>query len=267
VTVSAADWWQQAACRDADPDLFAYDPASDPPETALAAKQVCAGCPVTDDCLAFAFQTMRASQDLTGIYGGLTPAERTERRPPEQPHPWRRRDPEFAARSFAKAGELGVRGAARFYQVDPKTLRAAWDRHGLGRPQRRPQPEPAAKLDRQAAQQAFAFARAHSIAAAARRFGVTRRGLRAAWDRHGLGHPHQGIPLGELRARWNRDHWWRRDERVRRLQAAAQARQRQQLGQLPPGRPPIPPDAGRAPQPSGRRPRDARAGRDQERER
>jgi WhiB family transcriptional regulator, redox-sensing transcriptional regulator len=266
--VSAADWWQQAACRDADPDLFAYDPTSDPPETAQAAKQVCAGCPVTDHCLAFASQTMRASQDHTGIYGGLTPAERAERRPPEQPHPWRRRDPEFAARSFATARELGVRGAARFYQVDPKTLRAAWDRHGLGRRQRRPPSQPpAAKLDRQTAQQAFAFARAHSIAAAARRFGVTRRGLRAAWDRHDLGHPHQGIPLGELRARWNREHWWRRDERVRRLQAAAQARQRRQLGQLPLGRPPSRPEVGRAPQPSGRRPREPRAGREEERER
>jgi hypothetical protein len=36
--VTAADWWQQAACRDADPDLFAYDPTTDPPATAEAAK-------------------------------------------------------------------------------------------------------------------------------------------------------------------------------------------------------------------------------------
>jgi WhiB family transcriptional regulator, redox-sensing transcriptional regulator len=265
--VSAADWWQQADCRDADPDLFAYDPTSDPPETAQAAKAVCAGCPVIDDCLAFAFRTMRASQDLTGIYGGLTPAERAERRPPEQPHPWRRRDPEFAARSFATASELGVRGAARFYQVDPKTLRAAWERHGLGRVPRRPPPEPAARLDREAAQRAFAVARARSIAEAARRFSVTRRGLRAAWDRHGLGHPHQGISLGELRARWNREHWWRRDERVRRLQAAAEARQRRQLGQLRPGQPAARPEAGGAPRPSRRRPREPRAGREEERER
>ena len=263
----AGDWWQQAGCRDADPDLFAYDPTTDPLATAEAAKAVCAGCPVTDDCLGFALGTMRASQDLTGIYGGLTPAERASRRPPERPRPWRRHDPGFAGRSFAKATELGTTAAARFYQVDPKTLRAAWDQHGLGRPQPRPPASPlaTAKLDREAARQAFALARQHSIAEAARRFGVTRRGLRLAWDRYQLGHPHQGVPLAELRARWNRDHWWRRDERVRRLQAAAERRQRQQLGQLRPGRP-VPPEAGRVPQPGGRRPRELRPDRDQERE-
>jgi WhiB family transcriptional regulator, redox-sensing transcriptional regulator len=266
--VTDGDWWQQAACRDADPDLFAYDPTTDPPATAEAAKAVCVGCPVTGDCLSFALETMRASQDLTGIYGGLTPAERATRRPPERPRPWRRHDPEFAARSFAKATELGTTAAARFYRVDPKTLRAAWDQHGLGRPQPRPPATPpaAAKLDHETAQRAFALARQHSIAEAARRFGVSRRGLRAAWDRYQLGHPHQGIPAAELRARWNRDHWWRRDERVRRLQAAAERRHRHHLGQLPPGRP-VPPEAGRVPELDWRRPRESRPDRDQERER
>jgi WhiB family transcriptional regulator, redox-sensing transcriptional regulator len=194
--VTEHNWWHQATCRDADPDLFAYDPSSDPAATADAAKAVCAGCPVTGDCLDFAFHTMRASQDLTGIYGGLTPDERATRRPPERPRPWRRHDPDFAARSFAKASELGTNAAAGFYQVDPKTLRAAWDHHGLGRPQPRPPATPpaAAKLDRETAQQAFALARQHSIAEAARRFGMSRRGLRLAWDRYQLGHPHQGIP-------------------------------------------------------------------------
>jgi len=267
--VTAGDWWQQAACRDADPDLFAYDPTTDPAATAEAAKAVCAGCPVTGDCLGFALGTMRASQDLTGIYGGLTPAERTTLRPPERPHwRWRRHDPEFAARSFAKATELGTNAAARSYRVHPKTLRAAWDQHGLGRPQPRPPaiPPAAAKLDRDKAQQAFALARQSSIAEAARRFGVSRRGLRLAWDRHQLGHPHEGMAPAELRARWNRNHWWRRDERVRRLQAAADRRQRQQLGQLRPGQP-LGPEAYRVPAAGGRRPRELRPDRDQERER
>jgi WhiB family redox-sensing transcriptional regulator len=266
--VTEYDWWQQAACRDADPDLFAYDPTTDPPATAEAAKAICAGCPVTGDCLGFALSTMRASQDLTGIYGSLTPAERATRRPPEWARPWRRHDPEFAARSFAKASELGTNAAARFYQVHPKTLRAAWDQHGLGRPHPCPPATPpaAAKLDRDTAQQAFALARQSSIAEAARRFGVTRRGLRVAWNRYQLGHPHQGIAPAELRARWNRNHWWRRDERVRRLQAAAERRQRQQLAQLPPGQP-LRPEGGRLLEPRGRRPREQRPDRDQERER
>jgi len=267
--VTAGDWWQLAACRDADPDVFTYDPTTDPPATADAAKAVCAGCPVTGDCLDFALGTMRAGQDLTGIYGGLTPAERATRRPPERARPWRRHDPEFAARSFAKATELGARAAARFYQVDPKTLGAAWDQHGLGRPQPHPPATPpavAAKLDRDKAQQAFALARQSSIAEAARRFGVSRRGLRLAWDRYQLGHPYQGMALAELRARWNRQHWWRRDERVRRLQAAAERRQRQQLGQLRPGQP-LGPEANRVPAPGARRPRELRPDHDQERER
>jgi WhiB family transcriptional regulator, redox-sensing transcriptional regulator len=264
--VTEHDWWQQASCRDADPDLFAYDPTTDPPATAEAAKAICVGCPVTGDCLDFAFHTIRAGQDLTGIYGGLTPAERATRRPPERPRPWRRHDPEFAARSFAKASELGTNAAARFYQVHPKTLRAAWDQHGLGRPQPRPPATPptAAKLDRDKAQQAFALARQFSIAEAARRFGMSRRGLRVAWDRYQLGHPHQDMALAELRARWNRKHWWRRDERLRRLQAAAERRERQRLGQLRPGQP-LGPEAGRVPTPGGRRPRELRPDRDQER--
>jgi WhiB family redox-sensing transcriptional regulator len=264
--VTDGDWWQQAACRDADPDLFTYDPATDPPATAEAAKAICVGCPVTGDCLSFALGTMRASQDLTGIYGGLTPTERSTRRPPEPPQwRWRRHDPEFAARSFAKATELGTNAAARFYRVHPKTLRAAWDQHGLGRPQPRPPATPPvdAKLDRDKAQQAFALARQSSIAEAARRFGVSRRGLRLAWDRYQLGHPHHGIPPAELRARWNRQHWWRRDERVRRLQAAAD---RRQLGQLRPGQP-MRPEDGQVPAAGRRHPRELRPGRDQERER
>ena len=100
--MTAGDWWQQAACRDADPDLFAYDPTADPPATAETAKAVCASCPVTADCLGFALGTMRASQDLTGIYGGLTPDERATRRPPERPRPCAR-SPHPADRSATAA--------------------------------------------------------------------------------------------------------------------------------------------------------------------
>lgn len=41
---------------------------------ALAAKNVCTGCPVSAKCLNYAFET----DDRWGIYGGLTPLERDE---------------------------------------------------------------------------------------------------------------------------------------------------------------------------------------------
>ena len=145
MSTDALDWYEQAACRDLDPDRFDYDPEVDPPAKAEAAKGVCASCAVRDACLEFALERS-AAEDTTGIYGGLTPAERATRRPPERPQwRWRRHDPEFAARSFAKATELGTNAAARFYRVHPKTLRAAWDQHGLGDPNpvhRRSRPRP-----------------------------------------------------------------------------------------------------------------------------
>jgi WhiB family transcriptional regulator, redox-sensing transcriptional regulator len=265
--VDAHDWWELAACRDLDPDLFDYDPEVDPPTEAEAAKQVCASCQVRDACLEFALTTIRRREDLTGIYGGLTPAERTDRRGPEEPRwRWWSRDPQFAARSLTRARQVGIEATARELGVAPKTLRRAWDRHGLGRPPRRPAPPVNLKITRPVAERAFQVARQTSIKAAARQFGVTRPGLSAAWERYGLGHPHEGLSAAELRARWNRDHWWRRDERVRRLQAAAERRQRQQLRQLRPGQP-LRPKADQVPEPGGRRPRELRLDRDQERER
>ena len=265
--MDALDWWELAACRDLDPDLFDYDPEVDPPTGAEAAKQVCASCQVRDACLEFALTTIGRREDLTGIYGGLTPAERTDRRGPEEPRwRWWSRDPQFAATSMARARQVGIEAAARELGVDPKTLRRAWDRHGLGRPPRRPAPPANLKITRPIAERAFQVAQQTSIKAAARQFGVTRPGLSAAWERYGLGHPHHGIPEAELKARWSRSHWWRRDERLRRVQAAAARRERQRLGQLPLSQP-TRPETDRALQPGERRNRNQRSGRDQERER
>jgi WhiB family transcriptional regulator, redox-sensing transcriptional regulator len=64
-------WRRQAACLDADPEMF-Y------PETLLnqsqvhQAKMVCAGCTVREQCLKVALD----SNDDHGIWGGLTPQER-----------------------------------------------------------------------------------------------------------------------------------------------------------------------------------------------
>lgn len=72
-------WRDRAACRDADPALF-YGPNGESPAARLlrvtAAKQVCAGCPATGDCLAFAVE----NGERTGVWGGLTAEERGQRR-------------------------------------------------------------------------------------------------------------------------------------------------------------------------------------------
>ena len=67
------DWRADAACRDADPELFF--PASDVRSARAqvkTAKLICRGCPVSATCLTWAL----ASGQEAGIWGGLTEEER-----------------------------------------------------------------------------------------------------------------------------------------------------------------------------------------------
>ena len=63
-----------------DPDLFHPSHPQRDWRQVLAAKQICAGCPVTAECLAMALAVEDGPQQTrlprVGIYGGLTPAER-----------------------------------------------------------------------------------------------------------------------------------------------------------------------------------------------
>ena len=61
-------WRQQAACRDADTELFFPESDAD----AGPALAICATCPVREACLDFALATNQAD----GIWGGATEAER-----------------------------------------------------------------------------------------------------------------------------------------------------------------------------------------------
>ena len=61
-------WRMRAACRAADPGLFFPELG----ESAKAAKQICADCPVRAECLAFAV----ASGERFGVFGGLSERER-----------------------------------------------------------------------------------------------------------------------------------------------------------------------------------------------
>jgi WhiB family redox-sensing transcriptional regulator len=70
-------WRKYALCRDTDPDLFF--PVGTTGQALVQidrAKQVCAQCPVSQECLDFALET---NQD-SGIWGGTSEEERRKLR-------------------------------------------------------------------------------------------------------------------------------------------------------------------------------------------
>lgn len=67
------DWWQFAACREADPELFFPVAAHGPGAEEIArAKEFCAGCGVRRECLQYAI----ATRQLHGVWGGTSEEER-----------------------------------------------------------------------------------------------------------------------------------------------------------------------------------------------
>jgi WhiB family redox-sensing transcriptional regulator len=212
MTTPTLDWYDRAACRDHDPDLFDYDPERDPPAKAEQAKQVCAGCQVRDACLEFALSQPMA-EDATGIYGGLTPAERLPRHLPETRPRGLIRDPEFAAVSHELASKLGVGRTAEQLGVSSGTLYHAWRRHQFGLPPRPPLSTGGLVVDRKLVERAlqrlgwrgplpgypvrdpdfaatsFDLAGKLGTVPAARFLGVSYTTLYKVWDRHELGRP------------------------------------------------------------------------------
>lgn len=63
-------WREAAACAETPEVEFFPDPAD--VAAISAAKEVCAGCPVADQCLSYAIETNQTE----GIWGGHTPKER-----------------------------------------------------------------------------------------------------------------------------------------------------------------------------------------------
>ena len=73
VTIPNRDWRLLAACRHADPELFfPVSPSGPSLDQVTQAKAICAGCPVRQQCLAFALDTR---QDH-GVWGGMSEEER-----------------------------------------------------------------------------------------------------------------------------------------------------------------------------------------------
>jgi WhiB family transcriptional regulator, redox-sensing transcriptional regulator len=68
VDITSTDWFDDAACKDVDTDVFF--PASE--SQAGAAKAICAVCPVREECLEHAL----AVRPGDGVWGGLTATER-----------------------------------------------------------------------------------------------------------------------------------------------------------------------------------------------
>jgi WhiB family transcriptional regulator, redox-sensing transcriptional regulator len=67
------DWRNDAACKDADPDVFfPIGTTGIAIEQVDAAKRICTVCEVREPCLEFAL----ASNQDAGVWGGLTEDER-----------------------------------------------------------------------------------------------------------------------------------------------------------------------------------------------
>ena len=68
-----AEWWSDAACSTADPDLFFPVSWSGPALRQVAqAKAICARCHIQQACLGYALD----AGPVQGIWGGTTEAER-----------------------------------------------------------------------------------------------------------------------------------------------------------------------------------------------
>lgn len=73
--IPSTEWTERAACRDMDPNIFfpgEYEPYG-------PAREVCRRCEVIGECLDDAL-AVPVSQDIAGMYGGLTPKERAQLR-------------------------------------------------------------------------------------------------------------------------------------------------------------------------------------------
>jgi WhiB family transcriptional regulator, redox-sensing transcriptional regulator len=79
------EWTERALCTQADPEIF-FPPKGDP---GTEAKQICASCPVREECLTYAIE----ADEKFGIWGGLNRAARLHvRQALESRKPPRRHD-------------------------------------------------------------------------------------------------------------------------------------------------------------------------------
>jgi WhiB family redox-sensing transcriptional regulator len=185
------DWRADAACRDADPELFFPDPGQ-LPQTARA-KEVCAGCTVRGPCLDTALHGPLARDDRHGIFAGTTARDRRKLRGRPAMAQGTRfvHDRAAAEAALALANQVSIDRAARELGVSKQALRRAFDHHGLPQPAVfQGGPERSRFLhDRGAAEQAWRRAAEVGINQTRKELGTSDKALRTAWARHGLGLP------------------------------------------------------------------------------
>jgi len=68
VDTALGEWTRRGLCTQADPEIF-FPPKGN---SGIEAKQICAGCPVRAECLAYAIE----ADEEFGIWGGLNRNER-----------------------------------------------------------------------------------------------------------------------------------------------------------------------------------------------
>ena len=81
--IPSPEWAENAACRGMDPDIFfpiearlaARSRNPRRPDPYELARAICAGCQVRQDCLDETL-ALPWSEDLAGMFGGMTPRER-----------------------------------------------------------------------------------------------------------------------------------------------------------------------------------------------
>jgi WhiB family redox-sensing transcriptional regulator len=187
------DWRQQAACRQADPELFFPESSAGNSHQVTHAREICAGCQVRQPCLDTALHGPQAHNDQHGIFAGTTAKQRsTLRGRPSMAQGTRfLQDRAAAQEALALANQVSIDRAAQQLGVSKQALRRAFDEHGLGQPtvfQGGPQ-RSRFYHDAEAARRAWQRAAAVGINQTRKELGVSDRALRNAWQHHGLGLP------------------------------------------------------------------------------
>lgn len=107
--MNAIAWMDDAACRDASPNLFfeaEYEGNYGREMRERSARTVCATCPVREPCLARAI----ATHDRWSISGGMTPEQRTS-------HVKRENRGNWGAANRTRAADLGEKRCTKCRKV------------------------------------------------------------------------------------------------------------------------------------------------------